>query len=246
MTSAAAAAAAAVGPHCGVPADLANGLSATDDPAARSDPKSRRRLGPSRRRSPRSVPTTAPRFSPRRCGGAAPQDALLRSFLGDWRGALGGRRGSAVRRRACVEELANADLTPRRAHAQRPLNLPGGGADSDSDCATSEDEDCGGEDGPCLPSEDRQRGRRETDHPDGWYRSQKSVDTVPYATLTALRAGFDLPPVHVQIILRGRRRVARSGVRYFLDGRSRHPRPLPSASRPPLRRELRLEEEEED
>ena len=135
-----------MGPHCGVPADLANGLSATDDPAARSDPEVAAEARSLAQALASLCSHNGAALLPeavRRCGA---QDALLRSFLGGWRGALGDGAAPLSDVEACVEELANADLTPVALTLSAPLNLPGGGADSDSDSATSEDEDCGGED----------------------------------------------------------------------------------------------------
>ena len=107
----AAAAAAAVGPHCGVPADLGSrGLSATDQ-AARSDPEVAAEARSLAQALASICSHNGAALLPeavRRCGA---QDALLRSFLGGWRGALGEGAAPLSDVEACVEELANADLT---------------------------------------------------------------------------------------------------------------------------------------
>ena len=163
-------AAALVGPRCGVPADGFAGLSIDD-----------REFDPEVAAEARRLATTLAQLcvhngaallpdAVRRCGA---QDALIRSFLGGWRGSFGSGGMSEVE--ACVEELANADLTPIAVTLSAPLNL---GSDSDSD-VESEGESGGESGGESEPTSSKRI---------------RSVKTVPFATLTALRAGFTYLP----------------------------------------------------
>ena len=167
-------AAALVGPRCGVPADGLAGLSIDD-----------RDFDPEVAAEARRLATTLAQLcvhngaallpdAVRRCGA---QDALIRSFLGGWRGSFGASLGSGGMSEveACVEELANADLTPIAVTLSAPLNL---GSDSDSD-VESEGESGGESGGESEPTSSKRI---------------RSVKTVPFATLTALRAGFTYLP----------------------------------------------------
>ena len=191
-------------------------LSGSADPAARSEPevaRGGRSLLAQAHASRRSSLTTAPRFSPPRCGGvgARTRASILPRAIGAVPGRRRGARCPRSSRRASRNSPTRA-RPPRRSRSARRHRLPGGGSDSCSDCATSEDEDCGGEDeGGSV--KDASGSRRSV--ADGWYRSQKEVGR--YGALRdahGAQGGVHLPPVHVQIILRGRRRVGASGVRY--------------------------------
>ena len=76
-----------------------------------------------------------------------------------------------------MEELANADLTPIAVTLSAPLNL---GSDSESDVESGGES--GGESESSEPQSSKRRARI------------RSVKTVPFATLTALRAGFTYLP----------------------------------------------------
>ena len=167
-------AAALVGPRCGVPADGFAGLSIDD-----------REFDPEVAAEARRLATTLAQLcvhngaallpdAVRRCGA---QDALIRSFLGGWRGSFGASLGSGGMSEveACVEELANADLTPIAVTLSAPLNL---GSDSESD-VESEGESGGESGGESEPTSSKRI---------------RSVKTVPFATLTALRARFTYLP----------------------------------------------------